>query len=52
MWNGQIWLKNSSWNFNISVNFDYFVVKTDHFLVTFNYAISHLQLTIKILEFD
>jgi len=29
------------------VNFDYFVVKSDHFLVTFNYSISHLQLTFK-----
>jgi len=29
------------------VNFDYFVVKNDHSLVTFNYSISHLQLTIK-----
>jgi len=30
-----------------SVNFDYFVVTNDHSLVTFNYSISHLQLTIK-----
>jgi len=29
------------------VNFDYFVVKNDHSLVTFNSSISHLQLTIK-----
>jgi len=29
------------------VNFDCFVVKNDHSLVTFNYSISHLQLTIK-----
>ena len=27
------------------VNFDYFVVKNDHCSVTFNYWISHLQLT-------
>jgi len=30
-----------------SVNFDFFVVKNDYFLVTFNYSISDLQLTIR-----
>jgi len=34
------------------VNFDYFVVKNDHSLVTLNYSMSHLQLTIKIVKFD
>jgi len=29
------------------VNFDYFVVKNDHCLVTFNYFIGHFQFTIK-----
>jgi len=29
------------------VNFENLVAKNDHFLVTFNYSISHLQLTIK-----
>ena len=29
------------------VNLDYFVVENDHSLVTFNYSISHLQLTIQ-----
>ena len=28
-------------------SFKYFVVKNDHSLVTFNYSISHLQLTVK-----
>jgi len=29
------------------VKFDYFVVKNDHSLVTFNFSISRLELTIK-----
>jgi len=29
------------------VNFDYFLVKNDYSLVTFNYSISHLQLTFR-----
>ena len=34
------------------VNFDYFVVKNDNSLETFNYSISHKQITIKIVKFD
>ena len=52
MWNGQIWLKNRAeiWIFQL-VNFDYFVVKNDPSLVTFNYYwIIHLQLTIKNIQ--
>jgi len=34
------------------VNFDYFEVKNDHSLVTFDYLISHSQLTIENNQFD
>jgi len=34
------------------VNSDYFLIKNDHSLVTFNYSIIHLQLTIKKVNFD
>jgi len=34
------------------VNFDYFLIKNDYSLVTFNYLISHLLLTIRYRQFD
>jgi len=48
MWNGQIWPKNTAKIFIFqSVNFNYDLVKNDYSLVTFNYSICHLQLTIR-----
>ena len=34
------------------VNFDYFLVKNDYSLLTLNYLIGHLQLTIRKSQFD
>jgi len=46
-------LENSSWNFNISISpFWLFCSQTWPFFSHFNYLISHLQLTIKIVKFD
>jgi len=48
MLNGQIWIRIVVKIFTFRlVNFDYFLVKNGYSLVTFNYSISHLQLTMR-----
>jgi len=53
MWNGQICLKIAAEILIFQlVNFDYFVVKNDHSLVTYNYSISRYSLLLEIVKFD